>query len=256
MEGKTVPPAPVENAYWVEPGRLLAGAYPGASDEDLQRERLARLIGAGIDFFLDLTEPGELPPYEQALPGPYGRDAVVYLRKPIRDHGLPQSPGHMVEILDELDAALAEGRRVYLHCRAGIGRTNVVVGCWLARRGAGGEAALERLNALWQSNPRSDSWPCVPETPAQQEYVRDWRESRRRPQVAAAPLPPAGLGDRSRGLLLGLALGDALGQPLAQRRPGDFDPVGDLAGGGPFELPRGAWSDETAMALCLSLIHI
>jgi ADP-ribosyl-[dinitrogen reductase] hydrolase len=36
------------------------------------------------------------------------------------------------------------------------------------------------------------------------------------------------------------------------RRPGRFAPVGDLLGGGPFDLPRGAWSDDTAMALCLA----
>ncbi|MGH7058216.1 MAG: ADP-ribosylglycohydrolase family protein, partial [Acetobacteraceae bacterium] len=29
-------------------------------------------------------------------------------------------------------------------------------------------------------------------------------------------------------------------------------PVGDLIGGGPFALPRGGWSDDTAMALCLA----
>ena len=28
--------------------------------------------------------------------------------------------------------------------------------------------------------------------------------------------------------------------------------VGDMLGGGPFDLPRGAWSDDTAMALCLA----
>jgi len=28
--------------------------------------------------------------------------------------------------------------------------------------------------------------------------------------------------------------------------------VGDMLGGGPFELPRGGWSDDTAMALCLA----
>lgn len=254
MERKAAPPAPIANAYWVEPGRLLAGEYPGAGDEEGGRERIARLLAAGIDCFLDLTEPDELPAYEQWLPGPYGRDAVVYLRKPIRDHGLPRSPGEMVEILDELDAALAEGRRVYLHCRAGIGRTNVVVGCWLARHGLAGGAALERLNELWQASPRARSWPGVPETEAQCDYVRDWVEAARAPAdaaAAAAPVPAA-LRERFRGLLLGLAAGDALGQPLLHRRPGSFTPVGDLLGGGPFDLPRGAWSDETAMALCLA----
>ena len=48
----------------------------------------------------------------------------------------------MREILDALDGALAAGRSVYLHCRAGIGRTNLVAGCWIAnRRGAGERGA-------------------------------------------------------------------------------------------------------------------
>jgi ADP-ribosylglycohydrolase len=253
MQPRAVPPAPVDNAYWVEPGRLLAGDYPGRRDEDATRERLSRLLEAGIDCFIDLTESGEVAPYEQFLPGPYGRGAVLYLQKPIRDHGLPRDPAEMLEILDEIDAALAEGRRVYLHCRAGIGRTNLVVGCWLARRGHRGEAALDRLNELWQSSPRARAWPRVPETVEQEDYVRGWREGPAGTERRGSPWRESGgLRGRCRGMLLGLAAGDAAGQALVHRRPGSFAPVGDLLGGGPFELPRGAWSDETAMALCLA----
>jgi ADP-ribosylglycohydrolase len=252
MPGRTVPP-PLENTYWVDPGRLLAGDYPGAGSESVVRARIRKLVDAGVGCFIDLTEPGELEPYERWLPGPYGRDAVAYVRKPIRDHALPAQPEHTREILDEIDAALAEGRVVYLHCRAGIGRTNVVAGCWLARRGHVGEAALARLNELWQAGTRSRQWPTVPETAAQVEYVRAWREE------GVAVVAPAGdsgvaltLADRYQGLLLGLAAGDACGQAAAQRRPGSFTPLGDMLGGGPFGLPRGAWSDKTAMALCLA----
>ena len=247
---------PIENAYWVEPGRLLAGEYPGGEPEEDARRRLGRLLAAGIDFFVDLTQPGELDPYEHWLPGPYGRGAVVHVRKPIRDHALPERAAHMTEILDEIDAALDEGRRVYVHCRAGIGRTNVVIGCWLARRGFVGEAALDRLNTLWQGSARAARWPVVPETAAQEDFVRSWQEA---VAPAAQPAVPAtealatvALRERYRGMLLGLAAGDAAGQPLVNRRPGSFTPVGDLLGGGAFELPRGAWSDETAMALCLA----
>lgn len=60
------------------------------------------------------------------------------------------------------------------------------------------------------------------------------------------------LGDRYRGLMLGLALGDALGMPVQHRRPGTFLPVGDLVAGGPFDLPRGSWTDDTAVPLCLA----
>jgi ADP-ribosylglycohydrolase len=254
------PPPPLANSYWVEPGRILAGEYPAGEDGETTLVRLRRLLDAGIDCFIDLTEPGEREPYEEFLPGPFSNPPVLYLRLPIRDHGLPRSRAQMQEILDELDAALAEGRRIYLHCRAGIGRTNLVAGCWFAEAGSSGDAALARLNACWQGSRRSQSWPAVPETEAQGEYVRNWRPlgMRRRRASAALPVsaaqaPAAGdLRDRVRGLLLGLAAGDALGQSALGPRSADTPPPADFAGNALRQLPPGAWSDKTAMALCLA----
>lgn len=60
------------------------------------------------------------------------------------------------------------------------------------------------------------------------------------------------LRSRYRGALLGLATGDALGTTLEFRQPGSFDPIDDIVGGGPFDLPAGAWTDDTSMALCLA----
>jgi ADP-ribosylglycohydrolase len=57
---------------------------------------------------------------------------------------------------------------------------------------------------------------------------------------------------RYRGSLLGLAVGDALGTTLEFRRPGSFDPIDDMIGGGPFWLEPGQWTDDTSMALCLA----
>lgn len=57
---------------------------------------------------------------------------------------------------------------------------------------------------------------------------------------------------RFQGALIGLALGEALAAPAVLGRPGMFPPVRDLLGGGPHDLPRGAWGDDTAMALCLA----
>lgn len=246
-------PVPLPNSYWVEPGRLLAGEYPGAASEEVSRARLRRLLEAGIDCFIDLTMPGELEAYDRLLPGPYARDAVLYLRRPLEDHGVPESPARVEEILDDIDAELGQARRIYLHCRAGIGRTSLVVGCWLARGGLGGEAALARLNELWQGSARSATWPMVPETEAQVDFVR--RRPSGRPRTPGEVLPAvaaSSLLERCRGLLLGLALGDALGQTTAGLRPGTFSRLTEPQGGGPLQLPAGAWSDKTAMALALA----
>ena len=58
--------------------------------------------------------------------------------------------------------------------------------------------------------------------------------------------------DRFRGCLLGLAAGDALGTTLEFKRPGSFEPLDDMVGGGPFRLQPGQWTDDTSMALCLA----
>jgi ADP-ribosylglycohydrolase/protein-tyrosine phosphatase len=52
--------------------------------------------------------------------------------------------------------------------------------------------------------------------------------------------------------MLGLAVADAVGTTVEFKRPGTFEPVTDMVGGGPFGLPPGAWTDDTSMALCLA----
>ncbi|HTX24596.1 MAG TPA: ADP-ribosylglycohydrolase family protein [Steroidobacteraceae bacterium] len=241
------PPVPLANSYWVLPGQLLAGEYPGAHSLDSSRERIGRLLAAGIDCFVDLTAPDELPPYGDLLPA-----SVPYHRRPIRDHDVPALPEHMQDILELIERALRAGRHVYVHCRAGIGRTGTVLGCFLAERGASGDAALETLNRAWQQSARATDWPSVPETDGQVEYVRQWLPRGSLDRMSAAAEGPAALRQRFVGALLGLATGDALATATQQREPGTFDPVAEMTGGGPFELPPGAWTDDTAMSLCLA----
>ena len=61
-----------------------------------------------------------------------------------------------------------------------------------------------------------------------------------------------GVRDRVRGALVGLAVGDALGTTVEFQRPGSFDLVTDMIGGGVFGLEPGQWTDDTSMALCLA----
>jgi ADP-ribosyl-[dinitrogen reductase] hydrolase len=57
---------------------------------------------------------------------------------------------------------------------------------------------------------------------------------------------------RYQGSLLGLAVGDALGTTVEFKALGTFRPLTDIVGGGPFNLERGQWTDDTSMALCLA----
>jgi ADP-ribosyl-[dinitrogen reductase] hydrolase len=236
---------PLENSYWVRPGQLLAGEHPASTEEPDTAARLRRLLAAGIDAFIDLTEPGERQDYRPLLPV-----NVEYWRSAIVDSSVPDQPAQMLGIQARIRSALNRGRRVYLHCRAGIGRTGMVAGCYLAEQNRDGAAALKELNRLWRQSARSTSWPEVPQTDEQAEYIIDW------PKLALDGEETdmsrlAGLRQRFLGAMLGLAAGDALAVATQFRRPGTFTAVADVLGGGPFDLPRGAWSDDTAMALCL-----
>ncbi|MGI9210966.1 MAG: protein-tyrosine phosphatase family protein [Methylococcaceae bacterium] len=161
---------PIKNSYPVIPGKFFAGEYPrDASDEESLR-KINLFLDFGITDFIDLTQEMELKPYQHWL------NNARHHRFPIRDVSIPHSPALTQSILDTIDELLAQDRKVYLHCWGGIGRTGVIVGCWLSRHGLKGEEALYRLNELWQECPKS-SYTLSPQTMEQHAYVICWEES-------------------------------------------------------------------------------
>jgi ADP-ribosylglycohydrolase len=58
--------------------------------------------------------------------------------------------------------------------------------------------------------------------------------------------------NRIQGCLLGLAVGDALGCTLEFKKPGTFEPITTIIGGGVHKLKAGQWTDDTSLALCLA----
>ena len=50
---------PFEDAYWVDPGRLMAGPHPGGGSEEATTARVSALLDAGILCSINLTEPHE-----------------------------------------------------------------------------------------------------------------------------------------------------------------------------------------------------
>ena len=157
----------------------MGGEYPGTFQPGHVPSRVAGHIGAGITFFLDLTEEGELDSYAEHLPAshPASGIPVLHKRMPIRDVDVPRSPAEMIAILDVIDAALEQGHLVYIHCWGGVGRTGTVVGCYFVRRGSTGQEALVKLAELWRTVEKSKRKPVSPETELQRAFVVNWSES-------------------------------------------------------------------------------
>ena len=168
---------PIPESYWVEPGRLLAGEYPGGFDGELTRKSIDALLETGFDTFIDLTGPNETMPYTQALfdEARVHELDVNYYRFPIGDFGLPAHE-QMKSVLDRIDESIQAGHKIYLHCWAGIGRTGTTIGCYLVRHGKTGEEALKQLAEWWKKVPKSHYHSRSPETQAQADFVRNWTE--------------------------------------------------------------------------------
>lgn len=173
----TPPELPIPASYWVLPKRFLAGEYPGGFNRERVRQRMNAFLDAGLNIFINLTGPDELPPYLPVLleeAEAYNRQ-VEAINLPIRDFGLP-TRDEMTIILNHIDTALKKGNNVYLHCWGGIGRTGTTVGCYLVRHGMTGEQALAQLTQWWQDDPRRTWYPRTPETDEQVKFVREWHE--------------------------------------------------------------------------------
>ena len=161
------------HAWWVEPGRVLAGEYPGTGRGDATK--LDILVDAGVRTFVDLTTAGRSA---RAVRGrslaerarTRGLD-LRHRRFPIPDFGTIDLPGY-ASIVEHVRREVAEGRPAYVHCWGGIGRTGTVVGCLLAEDGMDCDQLLAAIAALREGTRKAQR--RSPESDEQVEVLRAW----------------------------------------------------------------------------------
>lgn len=160
----------VIHGWWVIPGRLLAGEYPGAKDPEKANQKIETLLGAGVTSFVDLTDAGEMTwggtpmvPYDDGLPVPYARF-------PIPDTSVISDAGYD-RIIAHIRAELDADKVVFVHCWGGKGRTGTVVGAWLIDQdGVGYPEVLERMQELRRGTCKAHH--PVPDTPEQSAVLK------------------------------------------------------------------------------------
>ena len=176
---------PIDRSYWVEPGRLLAGAFPGHPDPEQATARIRAFLAAGIRTFVNLMFEHEVD-HDLELFVPYapivereaarmGVDAQCH-RFSIRDVSTPS-----IELMDEIQATLrdsfARNAPVYVHCWGGKGRTGQVVGVYLIEQGlATSEDFVHLIAELREADTGGGD---SPETLEQVDFVRTYVEARR-----------------------------------------------------------------------------
>jgi hypothetical protein len=168
---------PISESYWVEPGKLLAGEHPGHWDEGIVRRRLVGLLDAGIRVFIDLSNRRDhIRPYKAQLEK-ICRDrgtVVEYVWQPLPEDAVPERAEDVAHILRLIKSALDSGERVYVHCSDGVGRTGMVVGCWLVERGFDPEDALDELERRFAAMYKASLYRSTPSSGLQAEWVENW----------------------------------------------------------------------------------
>jgi ribA/ribD-fused uncharacterized protein len=101
--------------------KALFGAYP-------TQEYVYEYENIGVRYFIDLTLPNEsgITPYVTKY---------THIKYPIKDHGYPWSWHTFSQLIIKVGniiKRLKDKEKVYIHCRAGIGRSGIVVACLLS----------------------------------------------------------------------------------------------------------------------------
>ena len=130
---------------------LLSGAYPLDADD------VERLAAERVAVAYNLCEEAEYEPGQrEAVKEALTEAGIQERRLPIADYGR-LSGESLDRAVDEVMTELEEGRRVYLHCRAGWQRSAAVAAAVIARReGIGLDRALAVLR---ERKPTSEPLP-------------------------------------------------------------------------------------------------
>ena len=224
------------------PGKIDPAGMTGAWARDLDTD-LDAIQRWGATAVVSLITEEELDFLSvRGLPVAVRDRHMEWWHAPIRD-GWPPGPD-FEDAWAVAGAAIRDRLRlgfdVLVHCRGGLGRAGTVAARLLVELGTSPDDAIRRV--------RDARSPYAIETASQEAHVA--RCSARAPSMPSQTA--AAVRDRALGAFLGLAIGDAVGTTLEFRARDAQPRLEDMTGGGPFALPPGAWTDDTAMALALA----
>ncbi len=155
----------ISDIYWVTPS-LAVSARPRGGD--WLEEEVASWRRAGIEVVVCLLTSEELGELDLLAEASLCRAAgLEFVAVPVRDREVPPSAVDFWRAAARMSRRTAQGGRVLVHCRQGIGRASLMAAAILLRSPSSApsdaEAAFRRIEGA-----RGRS---VPDTPEQREWL-------------------------------------------------------------------------------------
>jgi protein-tyrosine phosphatase len=156
-------------AYWIETGTSAKLAImPKPNGGKLLEDEIRTLKREGTDVLVSLLTPDEEfdlgLEHERAACSGHG---ILFRSFPIPDRDIPASTEAFLKFIDTLHYDLLQGRSIVAHCRAGIGRSSLLLAALLRREGLSTDDAFRRITQARRM--------LVPDTPEQLHWVENLR---------------------------------------------------------------------------------
>lgn len=128
-------------------------------------EAVAHFRLLGIDSVVSLLEADEIAKFGLSKEGELcAANHITFLHFPIANSQCPTDAAAFRQLVTTLYQQLQDGKRIAIHCRAGIGRTGVLAACILKQAGYDTASAVQLLS-------HARGFP-VPETDAQYAFIQ------------------------------------------------------------------------------------
>ena len=152
------------NPFWIRKEGLRLAITPRPRGYDWLVDDIRLLKRAGVDVLVSALTPYETEDMglleESRCCQNYG---LEFLSFPIEDRSVPASFSEFDGLLNSLTDRLRKGKAVGVHCRAGIGRSSMIVASALIRDGLSVDSAFRAIQ---------DARGCsVPDTAEQRQWV-------------------------------------------------------------------------------------
>jgi protein-tyrosine phosphatase len=119
--------------HWIEtqlPGRL--GIVPRPRAGDWLVDEIAGWKAVGVDLVVSLLEPEEVAELGLRSEADLcSEHTIEFVSFPVSDRGVPPSRPAAMALARLLASRISEGETAAVHCRAGIGRSSVIIACAL-----------------------------------------------------------------------------------------------------------------------------